>query len=253
MPVLIEACVDTVDSSVAAEAGGAERLELCAALGDAGTTPSAGMISAVKNRVRIPVVVIVRPRGGGFIYSDVEVDVMRRDIEIATEADADGFAIGVLTAEGTIDRARTRELVKRAGALPVTCHRAFDLAADLGEALEALIDCGITRVLTSGGAPTALEGATKIRSLREQASGRIQIMAGGGLREENVADVVRRSGVSAIHVRGTRVVTTAMHVSGARLRLRKALLDDESAWEETDVSRIRAFAAAAGSPGNHGA
>jgi copper homeostasis protein len=245
MSILIEACVDTVDSSVAAEQGGAGRLELCAALGDAGTTPSAGMIRAVRARVRIPVVVIIRPRGGGFVYSNVEMDVMRRDIENAREAGAEGVAIGALTPAAEIDVGRTLELVKQAGPMPVTFHRAFDLTRRLEDALESLIYAGITRVLTSGGSPTAVEGADVIASLRERAAGRIRIMAGGGIREENVTAVVRRSGVSEIHVRGTRVVKTEMFPANDRIHLRKAPPEDDGAWEETDVSRIRALVTAA--------
>lgn len=245
MGLLIEACVETVESSLAAERGGAGRLELCAALGDAGTTPSAGMITAVRAAVRIPVVVIIRPRGGGFVYSDTEMDVMRRDIESARSSGADGVAIGVLTADARIDAARTVELVRHASGLPVTFHRAFDMTEKLAESLEALVDAGVSRVLTSGGMASALEGSTRIASLLERAAGRIHIMAGGGIREENVAEVVRRSGVSEVHVRGIKVVKTNMTAGRARIRLRKALPEDDDAWEETDETRIRAIALAA--------
>jgi copper homeostasis protein len=249
MSLLVEACVDTVDSSIAAERGGAGRLELCAALGDAGTTPSIGMIRAVKARVRIPVVVIIRPRGGGFVYSHTEIEVMRRDIEGAREAGADGVAIGALTPAAQVDMKRTLELVRRAAPMPVTFHRAFDLTQNIDEALESLIHAGVSRVLTSGGAPTALEGSAGIASLRERGEGRIQIMAGGGIREENVTEVIRRSGVSEIHVRGTRVVKTDMYPGNSRIRLRKVLPEDDGAWEETDESRIRAIGSAAGNAG----
>lgn len=249
MTLLIEACVETVESSLAAQRGGAGRLELCAALGDAGTTPSAGMIAAVKSAVRIPVVVIIRPRGGGFVYSDIEMDVMRRDIESARTSGADGVAIGVLTADARIDGTRTAELVRLASGMSVTCHRAFDMTSKLDESLEALIEAGVGRVLTSGGATSALEGALMIKSLRERACGRIEIMAGGGIREENVAEVVRSSGVSQIHMRGTKIVKTHLTAEHSRVRLRKALPDDDGAWEETDEARIRAVAlAASGAP-----
>lgn len=245
MGLLIEACVETVESSLAAERGGAGRLELCAALGDAGTTPSAGMITAVKAAVRIPVVVIIRPRGGGFVYSDIEIDVMRRDIESARSSGADGVAIGVLTPDARIDAAQTAELVRHASGMPVTFHRAFDMTTRLDESIEALIDAGVSRVLTSGGATSALEGAKRIRSLRGKAAGRIHVLAGGGIREENVAEVVRLSGVSEVHVRGAKVVRTNMTAAHSRIRLRKALPEDDGAWEETDEARIRAVALAA--------
>lgn len=243
--MLVEACVDTVDSSIAAERGGAGRLELCAALGDAGTTPSAGMIRAVKSRVRIPVVVIIRPRGGGFVYTDTEMDVMRRDIDVARECGADGIAIGLLTPAAGMDVAQMKDLVARAGDMPVTCHRAFDLTSNLNDSLEALVEAGVTRVLTSGGVQTALQGADVIAALRENAGDRIQIMAGGGIREDNVAEVVRLSGVSEVHVRGTRLVKTEMATPASRIQLRKALPVDDGAWEETDEARIRALFAVA--------
>src|SRR5205809_3697782 len=158
MPVLIEACVDSVASALAAERGGARRLELCDNLHDGGTTPSAGMISAVKAAVRIPVFVIVRPRGGGFVYTDDEIGVMRLDIEAARMLGANGVVLGALTREARVDRARLQVLVDAASDLPVTFHRAFDLIADQEQALDELIRNRVTRVLTSGGAPTAREG-----------------------------------------------------------------------------------------------
>jgi copper homeostasis protein len=245
MGLLIEACVETVESSLAAERGGARRLELCAAIGDAGTTPSAGMIAAVKAAARIPVVVIIRPRGGGFVYSETELDVMRRDIECAHSKGADGIAIGVLTSDARVDAVRTAELVRVASGMSVTFHRAFDTTARLEESLAALIDAGVDRVLTSGGAKTALEGAPIIASLVAQAAGTIQIIAGGGIREENVAEVVRLSGVTEVHVRPVKVVKAGTAIGHSGIRLRKRLPEDESAWEETDEERIRAVARAA--------
>jgi len=241
MSVLVEACVDSVASAIAAERGGAGRLELCDNLFDGGTTPSAGMIAAVKDRVRLPVFVIVRPRGGGFVYSDDELEVMRRDVEIAARFGADGVVVGVLTSEASVDVARTRDLVSAARPLPVTFHRAFDLTRDRLEALEAVIASGGSRVLTSGGAPTALEGAAAIASLVARAAERLEVMAGGGVREANVADLVQRSGVREVHVRGTVLERTAMPSVNRAIRFRRALPDDEGAWEATDEARVRAI------------
>jgi copper homeostasis protein len=250
-PVLVEACVDSVESALAAERGGAGRLELCDALHDGGTTPSAGMIDAVKARARLPVFVIVRPRGGGFVYSPSELDVMRRDIDVARRLGADGFVVGVLRRDGRVDADCTRALVSAASGRPVTFHRAFDLVRDPFEGLETLVECGVERVLTSGGAETALDGAETIAALVARAGRRLCVMAGGGIRETGVRELVRRTGVREIHVRGTRLRRTVMPLANPRLRLRKALPEDEGAWEETDEARVRAFVtlAAAGAAG----
>jgi copper homeostasis protein len=243
--VLVEACVDSVDSAVAAERGGAGRVELCDSLCDAGTTPSAGMLAAAKSHVRVPVFAIVRPRGGGFVYSATELDVMRRDVDVLRRLGADGFVVGALRPDARVDPAATRALVAAAAGRPVTFHRAFDLVRDRDEALETLVQCGVERVLTSGGARSAIEGAESIAALVARAGRRLTVMAGGGIRETTVRELVRRSGVREIHVRGTRLRRTEMALANPRVALRKPLPDDEGAWEETDETRVRAFVALA--------
>ena len=242
--VLVEACVDSVESALAAERGGAGRLELCDALFDGGTTPSAGMIAACRDRVSIPVFVIIRPRGGGFVYSESELDVMRRDIIAARGLGADGVVIGAMRPDGSVDAEQARSLVDAAGELPVTFHRAFDFAPDLGAALEVLVAAGVSRVLSSGGAPTAREGVATLAALVRQAGDRLVVMAGGGVREENVRDIIATAGVREVHVRLTRL--TRGHGPALRegVKVRKALPADEASWEETDEARIRRFAAA---------
>ena len=241
--VLVEACVDSVASAIAAERGGARRIELCAALGDGGTTPSAGMIAACKKAVAIPLFVIVRPRGGGFFYSEAERDVMRRDTLAARELGADGIVTGGLCRDGTIDVALVKTMIEAADGLPVTFHRAFDFTRALDEALETLADNGVRRVLTSGGAATAAEGARMLAALVHQANGRIVVMAGGGVREENVRTLVTATRVREVHVRLTRLANDGTS-HAADLRLRKALPEDEMAWEETDEQRMRRFVTA---------
>jgi len=236
--------VDSVASSLAAERGGAHRLELCDALFDGGTTPSAGMIAACKAVVSIPVFVMIRPRGGGFVYSDEERDVMRRDVVVARELGADGIVIGGLRHDGTVDVALVRLLVDVAHALPVTFHRAFDFTSDFEASLESLIDAGVQRVLTSGGAPTAAEGATVIASLVRQAGSRSIVIAGGGIREENVRSVVSLCGVKEVHVRLTRLTGGEGVPAQGALRIRKPLPDVDTAWEETDEQRVRSFVGA---------
>jgi copper homeostasis protein len=239
--VLVEACVDSVASAVAAERGGARRLELCDNLHDGGTTPSAGMISAVKAAVGIPVFVIVRPRGGGFVYAEHELGVMRLDIEAARLLGADGVAAGVLTPAHMIDEESLRLLLEAAGELPMTFHRAFDVVHDQGRGLESLMRLGVARVLTSGGARTAIDGAASIAALVRRGGPQIAVMAGGGVREETVQELVHRTGVQEVHVRGARVARFPTQGPGDALRLRKPFPDDESAWEETDEARIREF------------
>jgi copper homeostasis protein len=199
--ILVEAAVETLEEALAAERAGADRIELCANLSDGGTTPSAGLIAAVVGQTKLPVVVMIRPRGGDFVYSDDEIDAMTRDIELAGEGGIAGIVTGVLTADGHIDIERTRALVDAAAGLPVTFHRAFDSTGDLPDALEELIQIGVSRVLTSGSAATALEGAATIAALVDQAHAWISIIAGGGIREHNVRDVVARTGAREVHSR----------------------------------------------------
>ena len=201
MSVLVEACVDSVESASAAARGGAGRLELCENLDVGGTTPAVSLVRAVKAAVAIPVFVMVRPRGGDFLFSRAEYLEMLASIPGLRAAGADGFVIGSLTAEATVDEAQTRGLVEACAGAPVTFHKAFDVARDQAAELEALIRCGVRRVLTSGGAPRAIDGADALRALVRQAHGRITIMAGGKVRAPNAREIVERSGVSELHAR----------------------------------------------------
>ncbi len=210
MPVLIEACVDAIDAALEAERGGANRLELCGELLQGGVTPSAGLIGAVWERVDIPVFVLIRPRAGDFLYTAEECEVMVRDIEVAKSLDVDGIVIGALTRDGDVDVGTIDRLIDAAGSMEVTFHRAFDFVRDQEIALETLVELGVDRVLTSGGAASALEGATALARLVTQAAGRIGILAGGSISASNVADVVRSSGVREVHVRATGTVESAM-------------------------------------------
>jgi copper homeostasis protein len=239
--ILVEACVDSVASARAAERGGAGRVELCDALFDGGTTPSAGMIAACREAVSIPVFVMIRPRGGGFVYSAEEGDVMRRDIVVARELGADGVVLGALLPNGDVDLALVRTLVEAAGGVPVTFHRAFDLTPDLEASLDALAEVGVERILTAGGASTAAEGASMLGTLARRAKSRIVVMAGGGVREENVRELVARSGVREVHVRLMRLTRGEALPARRELRVRRPLPNDEGAWEETDEQRVRSF------------
>ena len=201
MSILVEAAVESLDDALAAVDGGADRLELCANLADGGTTPSEDLIADVVEQVAIPVFVMIRPRAGSFVYSTTELEDMRRSMDRARELDVDGFVLGVLNASNRIDTIRTQSLVDVAGDLPVTFHRAFDRVADRIDALDALIDLGIGRVLTSGGAPTASQGMAQLRELVESAGDAIVILAGGGVRFQNVLELVEETGVTEVHAR----------------------------------------------------
>ena len=242
--VLIEGCVDSVPSAIAAEAGGAGRVELCDNLIEGGTTPSAGAIEECKTRLRIPVFVMIRPRGGDFLYTDVEYRVMRRDIAHAKALGADGVVLGLLRADGTVDVERTRPLVEAARPLRVTFHRAIDVARDAGEALDALMAMGIDRVLTSGQAPTALEGAAVIAALVRRAAGRIVVLPGCGIDDTNVQRLVADTGVREVHLRGSALQPSAMVHRNRRILFRSPIPEDDLAVEVTEADRIRRLAAA---------
>lgn len=200
LPVLVEAAVETVADAERAERDGAGRLELCADIAREGTTPSAGLIRAVRARVEIPMHVLIRPRPGDFRYDGAEVEVMLADIGECRRAGADGVVIGALAADGAVDRALTSLLAEAARPLAVTFHRAIDRTPDIGSAVATLVDLGIGRVLTAGGVPTALDGASALRSLVTRFGGAIQVLAGGKVRPDHVADLVRRTGVREVHV-----------------------------------------------------
>jgi copper homeostasis protein len=208
--ILIEACVDAIDAALEAERGGAGRLELCGELLQGGVTPSAGLIGAVRERVKIPLFVLIRPRTGDFLYSADERDVMLRDIAMAKSLGADGVVIGALTANGDVDADTIRKLIDAARPMQVTFHRAFDFARDQGAAMNDLLALGVDRVLTSGGATNAMEGAASLKRLVARADGAMTILAGGSITASNVADVVRLSGVHEVHLRAAVRVESAM-------------------------------------------
>lgn len=186
MSYQIEICANGIQSAINAEHGGAHRIELCDNLWEGGTTPSQGTIALAKHHLTIPVYVLIRPRGGDFVYSELEFEVIKKDLLAAKEAGADGIVSGVLLPDGTIDVERTKLLVSLTFPLPFTFHRAFDHVVEVEKGLEDLIACGVNRVLTSGQNTTALEGLDEIKNLLSLAAERIIILPGGGITPSNV-------------------------------------------------------------------
>lgn len=203
-------CVNSALSAIEAMKGGARRVELCENMHDGGTTPSAGTIRLARKTLDISLFVMIRPRGGDFLYSDEEFEIMKEDIQVAKAAGADGVVFGILNAEGTIDTERMDTLVKLAHPMSITCHRAFDMTANPFVAMEELIRLRIGRILTSGQKPTALEGAGLIEQLIRQAQNRIIIMPGSGVREHNIKEILSLTGAREIHIHPDRAEPSRM-------------------------------------------
>ncbi|HTZ95614.1 MAG TPA: copper homeostasis protein CutC [Terriglobales bacterium] len=198
--ILLEICCGSIDDAIQSEAGGADRVELCSALFLGGLTPSIGTIQEANRRLKIPVIAMVRPRGGGFCYTAAEFATMERDTTAAIDAGVDGVVFGILKPNGRIDPRRTARIRRIIGDRQAVFHRAFDVTPDPFQALDQLIDLGITRILSSGQKDSAPEGAELIAKLVERAGKRIEILPGGGIRPYNMNDIVRRTRCRQIHM-----------------------------------------------------
>ncbi|HEX4426814.1 MAG TPA: copper homeostasis protein CutC [Terriglobales bacterium] len=196
---VLEICVESVDRAVAAERGGADRIELCCDLSSGGVTPSAGLMKIARKNLRIPIFVLIRPRRGNFVYSKREFETMAEDIDTAKQLGIDGIVLGLLNAEGEVEVGRTRKLVEIAHPLPVTFHHAFDVAPDLQRSLTAVMKTGAKRILTSGGKPRAAENLSGLARLVSTAKDRISIMPGGGINARNVTRISRQTLAHEIH------------------------------------------------------
>jgi copper homeostasis protein len=196
---MIEISVDSLAKAQAAERGGAHRIELCSELSQGGLTPDAELLRSVRELVRLPIFTMIRPRGGDFVYSDIEYAEMQREMKTVRRLGADALVFGILRRDGQLDVQRTRQLVELARPLPVTFHRAIDVSADIYKALADVMQTGAARVLTSGGAATAPEGAGCLAKLVQAASGRIVVMPGCGITASNLAQIAKSTGASEFH------------------------------------------------------
>ena len=214
--IVLEICVESVDHAVAAECGGANRVELCSDMSIGGITPSAGLMRVARKHVRIPIFALVRPRRGNFFYSRIEFETMVADIEAAKKMGMDGIVLGLLNPRSEVDIPRTRELVELARPLPVTFHHAFDAAPHLQRALEAVMKTGAKRILTSGGKPRAADNLAGLAKLVERAGEQILIMPGGGISARNVARISNQTLAREIH---TSLGTSLESSNGGNRRL----------------------------------
>jgi copper homeostasis protein len=242
---LVEVCVEGVDGLLAAQAAGADRVELCASLVEGGITPSLGTVRTALELAAIPFHVIVRPRGGDFLYSESEYRSMLTDVEALRDIGVAGVVVGCLTADGAVDEARMAALARAAGHLNVTCHRAFDMTRDPFAALEALIRCGVGRVLTSGQRDTAVEGADLLAALVEKAAGRIVILGCGALAPDTIGAVRHKTGLTEMHFASLKDVPSAMRYRNPRVGMGGDDLDREYRNTVTDADLVAATIAAA--------
>ena len=236
----IEICANSVASCLQAEKGGAYRVELCAGIPEGGTTPSYGEIAVARKLLNIKLNIIIRPRGGDFLYSEVEQQAMIHDIEMAKKLGVDGVVIGCLTADGKVDMARNKELIDVAQGMSVTFHRAFDMCKDPFESLEQIISLGCDRLLTSGQQPTAIEGVSLLCQLVAKANGRIIIMPGSGINENNIATIAQETKATEFHLSAREPIDSKMEYRNPDLKMGGTVVSiDEFVQNITNAEKVR--------------
>jgi copper homeostasis protein len=237
--ILLEICCGSIDDAIQSQEGGADRVELCSALFVGGLTPSIGTIQEAKRRLKIPVMVMVRPRGGGFCYTTAEFATMERDAEAAVENGADGVVFGILEKDGRIDQRRSERMRRIIGGRQAVFHRAFDVTPDPFDSLEQLVDLGITRILTSGQKASAPQGVQLIAELVQRAGNRIEILPGGGIRPHNMNEVVRRTGCGQIHMTALRKAEDLSTRANREISFTGGLRPAEDAYDMTDAELVK--------------
>ncbi len=231
--ILIEICVDNIESALVSQRGGADRIELCSSLSIGGVTPSKGMIEYAVSHLRIPVNVLIRPRGGDFLYTNSEFNVIKSDIFTAKVAGAAGIVIGMLNSDGTVDSCRMKEVMEMCSPMTVTFHRAFDMVKEQFTALEQIIGLGCNRILTSGGSLHATNGSPIISELVQKSANRIIIMPGSGINERNFAELVEATGCREYHL-------SASGLFQGKMRYENSQLSDvfPSSYMQADLKKI---------------
>ena len=242
MSVSVEICVASIDGALAAARGGADRIELNSGLALGGVTPSIGLARKVVTEVDIPVISMLRPRESGFNYSENEFDVMRRDLDALLEAGVAGIAFGVLTADGSVDTARCERLISQMGDREPVFHRAFDVVKDADAALQSLMDLGVKRVMTSGLAATAAEGSDRIRELIQVAGDSVGILAAGGVRSHNVAQLIAKTGCQHVHAALLKTETDSSVITDIAFSSQRS--DGEHLYSTTDGNAVAEFVSA---------
>lgn len=219
----------TIESCIIAQDAGADRIELCDNPGEGGTTPSYGFIKAAREKLQIELYPIIRPRGGDFLYSDAEFEIMKADVQICKDLDCNGVVIGILHADGTVDKERCKELVELAYPLGVSFHRAFDRVPDALKALEDIIEIGCERILTSGLVPSALDGADTLATLIKQADNRMIIMPGSGVRADNIIELAQKTGAVEFHTSARMNIDSKMYYTNEMMKenLKSVSVDEE--------------------------
>lgn len=236
--MVIEICANSAQSSIEAQRGGAQRIELCAGIPEGGTTPSWGEMNVTRRSIDIRMNVIIRPRGGDFLYTDEEFEAMKLDIQAARQAGADGVVFGCLESDGSIDMSRNGELMSLCKGLSTTFHRAFDVCSNPLQALEQIIELGFDRILTSGCCATALEGAQFIRQLILRADGRIIIMPGCGVNEQNIAQLAQITGAREFHSSSRSRIDSLMSYRNHAVSMGGTLQIEEFAREVTSHEKV---------------
>lgn len=235
----LEICVDSIQSALSAEKGGADRIELCAALSEGGLTPSAGLIATVRKLLNIDIHVLIRPRRGDFYYSDLEIETMKHDIAQARDIGANGVVVGVLKKDGNIDIKIMRELMALAHPLSITFHRAFDLTPDPFKALEDLLTLNVDRLLTSGQQQGAEEAVGLIAQLVKKADNRLIIMPGGGINENSIKKIQRETGASEFHSSARIKAESSMDYKKASVLMSGSASLSEYEMMETSEVKVR--------------